>query len=72
MPKLAEYTLFFDADRRDWVFKRDGAMRLRKRFKSKAEALDDLPRRFSVKTPATVKILKQDGTLEMESTYRGL
>ncbi len=68
MPKLQKYTLSADADAGGWVLKRDGAQRAAKRFKTKGEAVDSLGTRFK-SSPASVKIQKQDGTLEEERTY---
>ncbi len=69
MDDLAQYTLFFDAERRDWALKRDGARRALRRFRFKEKAIDFLPGRFGSNYPASVKIQKQDGTFEEERTY---
>jgi hypothetical protein len=69
MPDLAGYTLFLDVEGRDWVLKRDGALRALRRFPSKGQAIDFLPERFGTRYPASVKIQKQDGTFEDERTY---
>lgn len=69
MPELAKYTIFHDADAGEWVLKHDGAARALKRFKTKGEAVDHAAGRFDEDSPASVKIQKQDGTLEEERTY---
>ena len=69
MDELATFTLFRDADSREWVLKRDGAQRALKRFTSKTLAMEHLPKRFGDRYPTSIKIQKQDGTLEEERTY---
>jgi len=68
MTDLPKYTLSADADAGGWVLKRDGAQRAAKRFKTKAEAVDSLGGRFK-STAASVKIQKEDGSIDEERTY---
>jgi len=69
MATLAKFTLFHDADSDEWVLKEDGAQRALRRFLTKDGAIKFLPRRFGDRSPASVRIQKQDGSLEEERTY---
>lgn len=69
MPELAKYTIFHDTDAGEWVLKHDGAERALKREPTKQAIIEFAADRFGDQNPASVKIQKQDGTLEEERTY---
>ena len=69
MASLTKFTIFHDPERGQWVLKRDGAQRALKRFAKKEDSVDYAGKRFGEDYPASVKIQKQDGTLEEERTY---
>ena len=70
MARLPKYTLSKDKQKKDWVLKKDGSDRARRRFETKTEAtrggvLSDVLGSVG----GSVKIKKTDGTYQEERTY---
>jgi hypothetical protein len=72
MPKLAKFTLAFDAKTDKWTLRNDRTNRVEKTFGTKARAMSGgVLRRAVGRNGGSVKIKKENGRLQQERTYPG-
>ena len=66
--KKAIYRVVYDKDNKEWLIKKDGATRIIRRVKTKAEALE-LATQFAENQDLSLSVQKKDGKFQKKSNY---
>lgn len=70
MTNLPKFTLTKDNKRKDWVLKKEGESRAKRRFNTKSEATKGGTLSSAIgATGGSVRIRKEDGTIQEERTF---
>ena len=66
--KKAVYRVIYDKDNKEWLVKKDGATRVIRRVRTKAEALE-LANQFTENQDLSLSVQKKDGKFQKKSNY---
>ncbi|MBO7378005.1 MAG: DUF2188 domain-containing protein [Clostridia bacterium] len=66
--KKALYRVIYDAENKEWMVKKDGAARVIRRVKTKAEALE-LAKKFAENQDLSLSVQKKDGKFQKKGNY---
>ena len=66
--KKAVYRVIYDKDNKEWLIKKDGATRVIRRVRTKAEALE-LANQFAENQDLSLSVQKKDGKFQKKSNY---
>ena len=65
----AVYRVIYDSENREWMVKKDGAQRVIRRVRTKAEALE-LANQFATRQDLSISVQKKDGKFQKKSSYK--
>lgn len=66
--KKAVYRVVYEKETKEWLIKKDGAQRVIRRVKTKAEALE-LAKQFSENQDLALSVQKKDGKFQKKVNY---
>ena len=66
--KKAIYRVIYDGENKEWMIKKDGAARVIRRVKTKAEALE-LAKKFAENQDLSLNVHKKDGKFQKKGNY---
>ena len=67
----AVYRVIYDKENREWMVKKDGAQRVIRRVKTKAEALE-LASQFATNQDLSISVQKKDGKFQKKRNYKSM
>ncbi len=67
----AVYRVVYDKENREWLIRKDGATRVIRRVKTKAEALE-LATQFAENQELNITVQKKDGKFQKKTNYRSM
>ncbi len=67
----AVYRVIYDKENKEWLIKKDGAARVIRRVKTKAEALE-LATQFAENQELNITVQKKDGKFQKKTNYRSM
>lgn len=67
----AVYRVIYDKENKEWMVKKDGAQRVIRRVKTKAEALE-LANQFATNQDLSISVQKKDGKFQKKRNYKAM